>query len=833
MIDSAPVTKLLKQNDAQTRLELLATMRQAEQWLPLSLAQDLMCLKLSDNEHIAILRSTCSKHSLAFEDYLTRQIMEWNQNVASAALWEWALRSDRLLWHRLIAISSEPHISQRLAYTLVDLAWTGGGPRIIASFARKPGLEDMSPAFLALLYFRALQWNLNSDRLLDIAKSTVEVTNTRPTVPEKILPYALAYLYRFAPEWSQSLATKQGFNGIWSQFHGAAFSELQQEIRLKNCLALQKQKRPSMDRVIQNWPPVWERHKINSDTAAWFLKLVAQHSGKIAEPLWAYFAGIQSQTLMTLLENLQADEELFLLAIRELHDLLDDSQQTSLHQLISQRLQQTPDLTHFMQQLPKKLAAFINSQPDGKSPYDLAYQEQQATLAQKTNQNINFIDLGYEHHPVELDDPERRRFFDTAYRGRQTSSQPVPKGDAQSDWEALRQAWLHPDPEHLNNLSAHARQMPVLFQLCYINTLGRFHNIDNAALKLLDYIRSPEENVLRGVIYALAGIGTNRATQELVAFLTRPNVSLNLQLEITQLLQDADLGRLQSELRSAINDLQAEPSANESLWELREALTSLLTVDEPGEEKSVQPPTDQPTTEDLDRRLRQRIPSYDLLSGEAKRALRTAQFFQLQVSTSGNLRTIDLSPAIDMQYKALELSFREKFEEITGTLIRQGTLQRKLDVIGYARPIPRAMDEFERYIEKLPVIKTIPFFSRFKLRKMLRAICQFRPGKRFTLDGLKAFALFFICFSRSECRYGLDGLLPIPGMSDEELFQFCKALHVFQDFRNRAAHEGFHPDASHDLDGIWVNTSSIIEGMVQIESAIKNQMAGKSSLKTG
>ena len=143
-----------------------------------------------------------------------------------------------------------------------------------------------------------------------------------------------------------------------------------------------------------------------------------------------------------------------------------------------------------------------------------------------------------------------------------------------------------------------------------------------------------------------------------------------------------------------------------------------------------------------------KLKDYNLLSGEAKRALRTAQFFHLQVATSGNLTTIDLSPAIDMQYKALELSFREMFEDATGNLIRQGVLQRKLDVIGYARPIPRAMDEFERYIESLPIVNTIPFFSRFKLRKMLRAICQFRPGKRFTLDGLKAFALFFICFSR-------------------------------------------------------------------------------------
>ena len=165
------------------------------------------------------------------------------------------------------------------------------------------------------------------------------------------------------------------------------------------------------------------------------------------------------------------------------------------------------------------------------------------------------------------------------------------------------------------------------------------------------------------------------------------------------------------------------------------------------------------------------------------------------------------------------------------TLIRQGILQRKLDVIGYARPIPRAMDDFERYVESLPIINTIPFFSRFKLRKMLRAICQFRPGKRFTLDGLKAFALFFICFSRKECRYGLNDLFPLQGITDEQLFEFCKSLHVFQDFRNRAAHEGFHPDASNDLAGIWEDTAKIVENMITIEKIIAAQ--DQTSLRTG
>jgi hypothetical protein len=107
---------------------------------------------------------------------------------------------------------------------------------------------------------------------------------------------------------------------------------------------------------------------------------------------------------------------------------------------------------------------------------------------------------------------------------------------------------------------------------------------------------------------------------------------------------------------------------------------------------------------------------------------------------------------------------------------------------------------------------------------MLRAICQFRPGRRFTLDGLKAFGLFFLCFGRQQCRYGLAGLYETGFKRDEDLFEFVQCLHVMQDFRNRAAHEGFHPDASNNIDGIWLSTAEIIQ------LAYKVKEGGSSSL---
>ena len=208
------------------------------------------------------------------------------------------------------------------------------------------------------------------------------------------------------------------------------------------------------------------------------------------------------------------------------------------------------------------------------------------------------------------------------------------------------------------------------------------------------------------------------------------------------------------------------------------------------------------------------------MSKQAKDFTGTGQFFYDQVTGPRSAENIEISPIIDMVYKSLELLFREAFENVTMTLIKNGVLQRKLDVIGYARPIPKRMEAFEDYISKLEIIKEIPFFSKFKLRKMLRALCQYKPGKRFTLDGIKAFALFFLCFGRLECQYGLANLIDIGTKNDHELLNFVKSLHILQDFRNRAVHEGFRPEARNDIEGIWSTAGGIYEQVFIMTSYI-------------
>ena len=90
---------------------------------------------------------------------------------------------------------------------------------------------------------------------------------------------------------------------------------------------------------------------------------------------------------------------------------------------------------------------------------------------------------------------------------------------------------------------------------------------------------------------------------------------------------------------------------------------------------------------------------------------------------------------------------------------------------------------------------------------------------------IKSATLFFACFSRTQCRFGLQGLFPLPFDSDKELAEFVKMLHVFQDFRNRAAHEGFQPDAQNDIAGIWQSTADIIGIAYRIKNYLKTPLS--------
>ena len=798
---------------------LLQNIKDKKQSLPISLTADLMKLKLTADEHIGILKNTSGKHKLALEDYLSSQLSSWDQNVAATALWEWALRTDCILGHRALPLSLSPLTPQRIRYTLLDLSWFLGGVRLVQELSKMEGLDDMSPAFHALLSFRALQFQVESPKLLARAKVAIEESSQNPHSSDRYLCYFLSYILRFDAAWASQYKPQHSYSGIWTQFLHSLSTPSKPSFDREALKKIFGKSSKKIDEALLMalWPSVWERQAIDSeDLLAVLTALSQQKLPLVSQQSWEFFAGILPSVMHTTLAQC-SEPKTFCTGLNLLAPFLDHSQQSSLIDQIKAMVLKSTEPTEILTQLSPRFSALLNN-VGAQSVFAKVFEErEQIITAFERKESYDIKGLQLWEREFSSQELTRHAFFSLAYHGKKVAE---PSGD--DFWTELSLAWQNPSPDRIERISLKARQAPDLYQICFIDTLGRFKGNDTAALKLLDFIRSTEEPILRSIIYALAGIGTVRATQELVAFLTRPNVSPLLQVEISQILKEMDVSHLQAELRSALNDLNFRALTDTVLVELRDAISSLLTVNEPLRSIDTTIPSASPTTLDLDQMLAQKIERYDQLSSEVKRALRTAQFFHLQVEAVGSqLGTIDLSPAIDMQYKALELCFREKFEQPCSDLIRQGILQRKLDVIGYARPIPQAMDDFEDYIERLPIIQSIPFFSRFKLRKMLRAICQFRPGKRFTLDGLKAFAIFFVCFSRSDCRFGLSNLFPITKLSQEQILNFCKELHVFQDFRNRAAHEGFHPDASNNLDSIWKSTASIIQTMFVIAESIE------------
>jgi hypothetical protein len=237
--------------------------------------------------------------------------------------------------------------------------------------------------------------------------------------------------------------------------------------------------------------------------------------------------------------------------------------------------------------------------------------------------------------------------------------------------------------------------------------------------------------------------------------------------------------------------------------------------------------------QDVDSTIRSLLPNCDMLNVDARSALRTAEMILLQ-SRGWSQGGMDLSPIVNMHCKAVELVLRDTFEPYTDALLRKGQLSRKLDILGYARPIPEKMQIFEDYLATLPVVKTIPYFSKFKLRKMLRGVCLYRPGKRFTLDGPKAFALFFLATSRLKCSFGLEKMLPLGLETDIELFEYIKLIHSLQDSRNRAVHEGLTWEAKDEIETMRAQAFKVIEISLKLKKHLAHlELSRSQSNATG
>jgi len=821
------------------RLSVLSAMTKVGNYLPISLAEDLLALDITHDEKLAILERTSSRDNLALEHFLTQLVANAPQELAATALRLWSQTTQNLLWFRMLQVVQSPLLSQRLFYTIIDLALNTGGERIINGALKVDGIEEMSTALHGLILHRACQWNIQNDRLFALAHSCLKSAFSSLHPDNKAIPSAMAYLGRFHIEEIENLINRRDFSEPWSDFARLiVFSQANQSKLLSRLSKLlQSKDKLNSSQIEALWPALWNRSELTATTIAAAIKhyvdeFLTKNEKSEASFHWELFAGISTTVLQEAIEQI-TDDKIFATALTCLSGLMPSPASPHTVDVLRQRLTKAADPSQLLSNLPLRLRLDLTDEGPhrtGNIPFAAVKKEQLGTLnVEKAAFKAEFHDYsrkdggtvsassGTFENPTQL--MARKQFFRLAYL-----QQEVPQVTGDDFFSLLTDTWKSPTEQKLARLSTVSRQVDGILKLCYINTLGRFKGQDTAVLKLMDFVRSPDRNYLLAVIHALGDIGTPRAAQELIASLTRPNITAALQIEVCSALKKLDLTNLQNELHAAINDLSGQNHDEKIAQEVREMVVSLLQTsldNRPVKAASASTPKVEVSDARLDQELGGKIPNYRELSSEVKRALRTAQFFHIQTTGASAPSSIDLSPVIDMQYKSLELLFRETYEEPCSALIHSGVLQRRLDIIGYARPIPRAMDEFEHFIETLPVVREIPFFSNFKLRKMLRAICQFRPGRRFTLDGLKAFALFFLCFSRKECHYGLSNLFPLGFSSDADLFQFCKSLHVFQDFRNRAAHEGFHPDAASDIDGIWRMTAEIVQIVFHTKKALE------------
>ena len=779
----------LSTDSSQDRVRLLESWYRSRIGLPDFVIRTLIELRASEYEIGMGLESCIATNRPEFELWVMREFLNWNQNIAAAALRAWARTTERVLWHRLIPVLAIPELPQRIRYTILELAPLCHGYEITRATIASAGWEELSPAFHALLLERALQFDIESERLKSLSKNILENIASQSHPDHKAIFTAYAYQLRHAESKAESIFSNHT-NFVWIDLLQSARESHGRRKAIFSKLEKQLAKDAGQPQISKSLPPIWSRQDAPESI------LNGIFSAK--EASFDDLAGFPR----TVIKNAIQEAPL----------------KNCWKEIVISHLP--------IQKLPQNL--MTGSHFAGS--YDASKYPQLAEARLKASSGQLAI-AGDKVHSIE-------QFFDTLADDVPSEAYPVmdffaslqtKTPLAQSDqniWTSLAVAWKDPDGANISVLSTLCRKQKGLPHLGFIRLMSKMAGRDDAVLKLLDYIRSDDETLLRAVVHALASINTPRSHLELISMLTRPNSTLLVQQDIVAALAKKDLQDLQKELRSAVRDLKTPQHLDHPLTQIKDELSALIAPTPGISHNNLSLPTVvEPIRSDsfnLDQELGAMIPNYKVLSSEVKRALRTALFFNKTATVSEHADSIDLSPLIDMQYKAMELLFREFFEDMVSQSLQNGSIQRKLDVLGYARPIVRQMDEFEAYIASIPVVRDIPFFSKFKLRKMLRAICQFQPGRRFTLDGLKAFGLYFLIFGRRNCTAGLANTLNTGANDDRELADLCKELHVFQDFRNRAAHEGFHPDASNDIQGIWRTTASVVQWAFKIKNAQKS-----------
>lgn len=392
-----------------------------------------------------------------------------------------------------------------------------------------------------------------------------------------------------------------------------------------------------------------------------------------------------------------------------------------------------------------------------------------------------------------------------------------------SRWDAVLHACFSPATaqgqlqEFETVLRESVRVAPHVEKRWVVRALARINSDDSVKAILYQAFQHVDQDFVVNTIRELLPSKHPRAQQALIRCVGRASVPDDVKLQILEEISLANPEEVLRELRT-LEILRLPQDIDNAIRDTIGRIATLIDASGAREEITK---VEGGSIVNVDHIITELLPSSDKLSVDTRSALRTAEMIFIQSHQWGT-DAVDLSPIVNMHCKAVELAMRETLEPFTDALLRRGHLSRKLDLLGYARPIPEKMQVFEDHLASLPVIKTIPYFSRFKLRKMLRAICLYRPGKRFTLDGPKAFALLLLTTARKQCPFGLASLLDSGFSNDLELFEFIKLVHSLQDSRNRAVHEGLTWEAKDDIDSMRNQAYRIIEQTLRVGAHLKN-----------
>lgn len=407
----------------------------------------------------------------------------------------------------------------------------------------------------------------------------------------------------------------------------------------------------------------------------------------------------------------------------------------------------------------------------------------------------------------------------TNWTGKQITDKPILR------WNAILQVCLNSflSQEELKFyekvLCDGLKSAPHVEKRWVVRALVRLDSNDAIKAILYQTLNHIDNDFIERTVYELFSSKHPRAKQALIRTVTKNTISDKTKIAIIEHMKKSPSQDILEELKDLMQvrmSDKVERCVQDAVMEISQKFEK-VREDDSKDHKF--------TSQEIDFVIKTFIRDVHLLSIDSRSALRTAEMIFIQSKDWGK-EGVDLSPIVNMYCKSVELVLRDTFEPFTDAIMRNGELSKKLDHLGYGKMVQEKMQNFEDFIADLPIIKTIPYFSKFKLRKMLRAICLYRPGKRFTLDGPKAFALFLLVTARQSCPYSLEKLFQLH-LSDLELFTFIKQVHALQDSRNRAVHEGLTWEAREEIDNLRKESYCIIDVCLKI--GLKLNRLGKIS----